>query len=238
MKRLALGFAWIALAACQSGGSAAPGDGAGATDPRFTLPADFSEGTTLDDLKTRYGPENVKLTTEPGYDGSPSPLVLLFPEDPTRRAEVRFHSDSEDPLGLLASITVTEPVSIWRGKHGVRIGMSLAELRAKNGRAFYFTGFDEAGRGQVRDAWDVGALDVVEGDRLYFGVDLRLRDGAPSGAYPSEGMWSTDDPLYPQLGELVEVSGFSAWSSLDDEWSRAPERCVSSSCASRLAAAR
>jgi hypothetical protein len=221
MKRLALGFALIALGACQSGGSAAPGEGSAATDPRFTLPADFSEQTTLDDLKARYGAENVKLTTEPGYDGSPSPLVILFPEDPTRRAEVRFHGDNEDPLSLLASITVTEPVSIWRGKHGVRIGMSLAELRAKNGRAFYFTGFDEAGRGQVRDYWDVGALDVVEGERLYFGVDLRVRDGAPSDAVPrSEGMTSSDNPRFPQLGELVDVSGFSAWSSLDDEWSQ------------------
>lgn len=220
MNRLVLGLGVIVLAACQHG-SGAPGAATAASDADFALPGSFSEQTTLADLESRYGAANVKLTSEPGYDGGERPLVLLFPDDPTRRAEVRFHES--DPLAILASITVTEPTSRWRGKHGVRIGSSLAELRAKNGRAFSLIGFDDAGRGQVRDWWDVGELDVTEGERLYFSVDLRLRDGAPPGAFPrSEGMTSSDDPLFPKLGEVAEVSAISAWSSLDDEWSRAP----------------
>ena len=220
MKRLVLGLAVIALSSCQHG-SGAPSGGAATADADLVLPGSFSEETTLADLESRFGTANVKQTSEPDYDGGERPLVLLFPDDPTRRAEVRFHY--ADPLHVLASITVTEPTSRWRGKQGVRVGSSLAELRARNGRAFSFVGFDEAGRGQVRDWWDVGALDVTEGERLYFAVDLRLRDGAPPGAFPrSEGMTSSDDPLYPRLGELVEVSAISVWSSLDDEWSRAP----------------
>lgn len=223
MNRFVLGIAALALAACQHG-SGAPGAAAtSASDADFVLPGSFSEETTLADLESRYGAANVKLTSEPGYDGGQQPLVLLFPDDPTRRAEVRFHGTGSDPLATLASITVTEPTSRWRGKHGVRVGSSLADVRAANGRAFYFVGFDAAGRAQVRDYWDVGALDVTEGERLYFAVDLRLRDGAPPGAFPrSEGMMSSDDPLFPKLGELAEVSAISAWSSLDDEWSRAP----------------
>jgi hypothetical protein len=218
MKRLGLALAVIALGACQHG-SGAPSGSAAASDADFVLPGSFSEGTTLADFEARYGAANVKTTSEPDGAGGTSTLILLFPDDPTRRAEVRFHYGALDQS--LASITVTEPTSRWRGKHGVRIGSSLAELREKNGRAFNFIGFDEAGRGQVRDWWDVGELDVTEGQRLYFGVDLRVRDGAPADAYPrSEGMTSSDDPLFPKLGELVEVSALTAWSSLDDEWSQ------------------
>jgi hypothetical protein len=219
MMRFTLALAAIALA-CQHGGTPAA-DTDEPADAAFVLPGDFSEGTTVADLLARFGAANVQLTEEPDGDGGVTPVVLLFPEDPTRRATVRYHYD--DPLQTLASITVTEPTSRWRGKHGVRIGMSLAELREKNGRAFSYMGFDAGGNGRVRDAWDVGALDVTEGERLYLGVDLRLRDPGFAGARPGEyDQVSSDDPSYAALGALVEVSAILAWSSLDDEWSRAP----------------
>ena len=106
----------------------------------------------------------------------------------------------------LANVVVVDAGSRWRGKHGVHIGMSLAELRARNGKAFWFTGFDADGRGSVRDTWDAGSLDVDIGE-MYFGVDLRVR-GATKGvlgkAVPSgDEPISSDDPRYPKLGELV-----------------------------------
>ena len=36
--------------------------------------------------------------------------------------------------------------SRWRGKGGVHVGMSFAELRERNGKAFGFTGFDHDGK--------------------------------------------------------------------------------------------
>lgn len=219
MRRIVLALAAIALA-CQHGGSPASRD-ADAVDPAFVLPGTFSEETTVADFETRFGAAHVQRGTEPDGAGGTARVLLLFPDDPARRATVRFHGG--DLSGRLASITVTEPASRWRGKHGVRVGTSLAELREKNGRAFYFTGFDAGGGGRVRDAWDVGALDVVEGERLYFGVDLRLRDPGSGVARPGEyEQVSSDDPAYAHLGALVEVSAIVAWSSLDDEWSRAP----------------
>lgn len=219
MRRFVLALAAITLA-CQHGGPSASG-GPDIIDPAFVLPGPFSEQTTVADLEARFGADHVQIATEPDGAGGTAQLVLLFPDDPTRRATVRFHGG--DLTGLLASITVTEPTSRWRGKHGVRVGMSFADLRQKNGRAFYFLGFDADGNGYVRDAWDVGALDVVEGERLYFGVDLRLQNPDSDVARPGEyGQTSSDDPAYAHLGTLVEVSAISAWSSLDDEWSRAP----------------
>lgn len=219
MRRFVLAIAAIALG-CQHGGPSATG-APGAADPAFVLPGDFSEVTTVADFEARFGTAHVQRGTEPDGAGGTAHLLVLFPDDPTRRATVRFHSG--DLSGRLASITVTEPTSRWRGKHGVRVGTSFAELREKNGRAFYFMGFDADGRSSVRDAWDVGALDVVEGERLYFGVDLRLRDPGSGVARPGQyEQASSDDPAYAHLGARVEVSAILAWSSLDDEWSRTP----------------
>jgi hypothetical protein len=200
--------------ACGRGGSAGPD----AIDPRFVLPGDYSERTTVVDLQRRFGAANVRVTTEPDGVGGNDSLLVLFPEDPTRRATVRFHSGGF--MGPLASITVTEPGSRWRGKHGVRVGMSLTALRATNGRPFHFYGLDSLGRGTVRDSWDVGALDVEEPDHLYLGVDLiwRARDATVVRPGESEAV-SIDDPAWAHIGELVEVSAILAWSSLDDEWS-------------------
>ncbi len=205
-------LALVALVAC--GGAASEGP----ADADLVLPGAFSEETTVEDLKTRYGAENVVVGDL--LDGEKG--LILFPNDPTLRAYVRFYD--EDPMGHLASITVVDKESRWRGKDGVRIGMSLGEVVQKNANRFLFVGFDENHEAQVRDYWDAGKLDVQEGERLYFGIDLRLRapiEKIPAADYPhGGGQFSTDDPEYPKLGEIAEVSAMSAWSSLDDEWSR------------------
>lgn len=54
-----------------------------------------------------------------------------------------------------------------------------------------------------------------------FSVELGLRNGGedtPEGAYPHDETIGSDDPRYPQLGELVEVRGIEATTGLDDEW--------------------
>jgi hypothetical protein len=197
-------------------------------DGAFVLPGDFSQGTSVTDLETRFGKANVKIVEVP-VDGGVSRSVELFPDDPLRRAYVVFY----DELALegVASISVRDPGSIWRGKHGAHVGMSFADLRRINGKPFYFSGFDSEHRGWVHDTWSpalddddgrLGALDVDEGEHMYFNVDLGLRNGAegiPAGAYPVDDFSiSSDDPRYPRLDELVEVTAIGASTSLDDEW--------------------
>lgn len=202
---------------------------AGSRSEALILPGTLSEKTTVGDLQTRFGKSNVKITDVPDGYGSTFPGVVLFPDDPTRRAYVGFHDD--EALSGLASISVRDAGSRWRGKHGIHIGMSFADLRRLNGKAFGFTGFDTNHRGMVNDQWSIalddqddrlGALDVQEGESLYFGVELGLRgpvEGIPGVAYPrGDDLISSDDPRYPKLGEIAEVSEIRAWSSLDDEW--------------------
>ncbi len=190
-------------------------------DALFVLPGDFlSERTTVAELQARFGADNVRLAID-GQAGAAD--ATLYPDDPTRRAYLTFHDN-----GGIAHVLVDDRDTRWRGKHGVRIGMSLAELRQANGKAFYYTGFDAQGRGYVSDQWSpalddddatLGALDVGENEWMYFGVVLGLRAGAtPPTAWPHDEPVSSDDPRYPRLGTLVEVTALEARTSLDDEW--------------------
>jgi hypothetical protein len=197
-------------------------------DSSFVLPGTFSQRTTLADFEKLFGKANVRIIEEPGDNNTRMLSLVLFPDDPTRRAFVGFH-DSEK-LTDLASISVQDAESRWRGKRGVRVGMSFAELRKLNGKPFYFSGFDNQHRGWVRDQWSpalddkddrLGTLDVAEDEHMYFGVNLGLRGQAkdiPATAYPVDDSISSDDPRYPRLGELVVVTAINASTSLDDEW--------------------
>lgn len=198
---------------------------ADADDP-FVLPGRYSEATTVAELQALFGAGNVRIVEAAGADGGRS--VVLFADDPTRRAYVEFHDDAT--LEGVRSIAVRDAGSRWRGKGGVHVGMGFAALRAANGKAFGFAGFDAQGRGAAHDQWSIvlddddatlGRLDVSEGEQMYFNVELALREGgagiAPD-AVPRDTYATSDDAAFPRLGELVVVSGFGASTSLDDEW--------------------
>lgn len=226
MMRFALMIGLCLLCACRSHRPQSVDDLP--ADAAFVPPGTFSQHTTVADLDARFGKANVKIVSVPDGDGT-SRSVVLFLDDPTRRAQVSFHDAAA--LSDLASISVRDAGSRWRGKHGVHIGMSFAELRRLNGKRFFFAGFDRQHRGLAHDQWSpalddddgkLGAFDVGEDEHTYFGVELGLRGqikDIPVDAYPHEdASVSSDDPRYPRLGELVEVTGMNATTSLDDEW--------------------
>lgn len=116
-----------------------------ATVQEWVLPGTFTQGTSLaPNLETRFGADNVRRV-KPDADTYASEAIL-FPDDPTRRAHVSFH-DCEQ-LDQLRSIEIRDRASRWRGKHGVHVGMPFEELRARNGKAFGFSGFDRDGIGR------------------------------------------------------------------------------------------
>lgn len=215
------------LGGCQTGRPQTAGSSA--VDPNFVLPGTFSEATTVADLEARFGRANVKIVSQSIGDGGAGSSVVLFPDDPTRRAHVSFH-DAEALEGL-ARISVRDRGSLWRGKRGVYIGMSFGDLVKANGKSFGYWGFDSEYRGWAHDQWSIdddtpggqlGLLDVEEGENMYFGVEFGLRGRAtdvPRDEYPhDEVSISSSDPRFPRLRALVEVTGFDATTSLDDEW--------------------
>ena len=56
---------------------------------------------------------------------------------------------------------------------------------------------------------------------MYFDVMLGVRADVPAsarGSVPRDEYIASDDPRIPQLAPLLEVVGFGASTSLDDEW--------------------
>jgi hypothetical protein len=220
MQRASLLPIAILLLACGHSAPPAEAPPTAAGESQLVLPGTFSEQTTLADLQSRFGAENVRVEEVSDGPDSTSVVALLYPDDPTRRATVRFWDG--ETMQHLASVTVTDPESTWRGKLGIRIGTTFAELRALNGTEFFYSGFADDGSGSLRDGWNAGALDVAEEDSLYFGVELSLRppSGVELGTVAPNGelSLSSDDPRFPRVGELAVVRALTAWSSLDDEW--------------------
>lgn len=221
----------LALASCMPGETSAPASApkeprapaaATAADAFLRLPGDYAEHTTVADLEARFGKANVRRET------APDPRLVLFPDDPSRRAYVTFHQ--QETFEQLASISVTDVGSRWRGKHGVRLGMTLAELQALNRKPFLLFVQNAAQHSRVHDGWSpalddddgtLGAFDVEEGERLYFDVQLGPADPAAIQAIaglPNDEQVSSDDPRYQLLREVIVITGIGASSSLDDEW--------------------
>ena len=138
----------------------------------WQLPGTFSQGTSLADLQARFGTDNLRKVM-PAADAYHCE-VILFPDDPACRAHAFFY-DCEK-LDQLRSIEVRDRVSRWRGKGGVHVGMSFAELRERNGKPFGFSGFDQDGTGTAHDQWspaigDDATLGKLEKDDLQAGWD-------------------------------------------------------------------
>lgn len=191
----------------------------------WRLPGTFTQGTSLAELEARFGADNLRKVA-PAADAY-NCEVILFPDDPARRAHAFFY-DCEK-FDQLRSIEVRDRGSRWLGKGGVHVGMSFADLRGRNGKPFGFSGFDQDGIGAVHDQWSpaigddatLGKLDVGDGDRMYFDVKLGLRANVPASAkdtLPRDSYFPSDDPRIPQLAPLLEVVGFGGSTSLDDEW--------------------
>lgn len=172
----------------------------------WTLPGDFSPDTTLPDLQRRFGTGNVKVEEIPGAEGESFRGVVLFPDDPRRRATVYFQ-DEKNLLGL-AMVSIDEDQSQWKLASGVGIGMSLSELRRINGKPFTFSGFDWDYGGTIID-WHGGKLAPANDEAVSARIQLRMPQGdVGDKAYPQgDSRFSSDDPRWKDLG--ITVGGFS-----------------------------
>lgn len=184
-------------------------DPGSATDP-FVLPGPLSPSTDPAGLRRIYGADNVREGDVPGAEGEVLHGVILFPQDPARRAYVYFQD--EDTLTGVSMIQVMDAESRWKLDTGVHIGMPLPQLVALNGKPIKFLGFDWDYGGYITD-WHGGKLASKEDDAIRRGIRLDIREspnGHPRDAYPSgEGEFASDDRHYPKLGDVVVVGELS-----------------------------
>ena len=76
------------------------------SDAYLVLPGDYAQSTTVAELEARFGKSNVRQQT------TPEPRLVLYPDDPTRRAYLAFHEP--EAFEELALISVVDAGSRWR----------------------------------------------------------------------------------------------------------------------------
>lgn len=189
-----------AIGSASLGTDATPAD---AADPaNWRLPGQLSAATTEAWLRQRFGDGNVRVADVPGGEGETSRGILLFPDDPSRRAYLYFQ-DAQQLRGL-SLVRVMDPGSRWRLDSGIGIGTPLSTLVAMNGKPIRFSGFDWDYGGAISD-WNGGRLEPAGDDPQRPLVRLTHGD-APPRSYPmGDAVFSSDDPRYPRLGDVVSV---------------------------------
>ena len=168
----------------------------------YLIPGDFSRGTDRTMLEQRFGAANVRVGEVPGAEGETFRGIVLFPDDPARRAYLYF--DDEQALRGLETLRVFDLPSRWHLDNGVRIGMPLAELVQLNGQPVEFTGFDWDYGGAISN-WHGGRLQPAQDAPVARAIRLGHED-AGDDAYPmGDATFSSDDPRYPELGQIARV---------------------------------
>jgi hypothetical protein len=172
------------------------------TPAALVLPGDFAPDTTLEQLQQRFGAASAQARQIAGTEGESFRGVVLFPDDPSRRATLYFQDEKN--LRGLSMVSVDETSSQWKLASGAGIGTSLAELRKINGRPFTFSGFDWDYGGTITD-WRGGKLQPASDNAVFVRLQLRTPEGGSSDKdYPvGDSNFSSDDPRWADLGLVV-----------------------------------
>ena len=171
----------------------------------YLLPGFFHAKVTLENLRRRFGAKNVRIEKVNGAEGEQFDGIVLFGNDPQRRAEI-FFADDANQRGI-GSIRVIGDKSRWHFDNGLRIGVTLAELAAKNGAPISYTGLDWDYGGAITD-WHGGRLEAMTKDSPPKSVGLRHAENA-SGIPLGEGTYRSDDKKYAKALSALYVGTLS-----------------------------
>lgn len=171
-------------------------------DATYLLPGAFRPDTSLDDLRRRFGANNVKLDDIAGAEGATFRGLVLFADDPQRRAEI-FPRDDATQRGV-AAIRVSGKKSRWHADNGLHPGMTLAELVAGNGKPLTFSGLGWDYGGNVLD-WHGGRYERRKNDPVHRAVTLSYEGDVGDSVPLGDSEFRSDDSKYPQQGKLLFV---------------------------------
>ena len=185
-----------------------------AANATYVLPGAFAADTDLEQLAHRFGKDNVRIGEVPGAEGQRVDGVVLFPDDPARRAYLYFE-DAQRNAGL-SLVRVLDDGSRWRLDNGIGIGTPLSQLVAMNGKPIRFYGLDWDYGGTITD-WNGGRLDP-RNDPVRRNLALDARADIGERAYPAgDGEFASDDPKYPDLGSDLVVGEISVSFPAEDD---------------------
>lgn len=220
----ALSIAGLALAGCRASDAPAPAAASVATTatpaaaaagapataadvaavpqaPRFVLPGDITTQTTVADLRARFGAANVVAGEIPGAEGETSQGVILYPDDPARRAYVSLDGQR------VTDVRVWDRPSQWAFDDGIGIGTPLSTLVERNGKPIRFYGLDWDYGGTISD-WNGGTLDprASSPPGPWRSIRLGAREDIGQRRYPmGDGEFDSTDKAFPNVGQDLVV---------------------------------
>ncbi|MCG7393892.1 hypothetical protein MHY87_13355 [Microvirga sp. ACRRW] len=136
----------------------------------------FAKDTSHKRLVEAFGPSNVTLESIYGAEGIEMKASVIFPADHERRVEVMWWDEESRSRPSFIQVAGTG----WTGTQGVRVGMSLSEVEAINGKPFSLYGFSWDYGGTAVD-WKKGRLAEALGGctlRVVFAPDENTSEAA------------------------------------------------------------
>ena len=172
----------------------------------YVLPGVFAPDMDVERLVRRFGKDNVRIGEVPGAEGERVDGVVLFPDDPTRRAYLYFE-DAQRNAGL-GLVRVFDQGSRWRLNNGIGLGTPLSDILRRNGRPIRFFGLDWDYGGNITD-WGGGRLDPKD-DPVRRGMTLSARADIGERPYPTgDAEFRSDDAKFPDIGSDLVVDEIS-----------------------------
>jgi hypothetical protein len=142
-------------------------------------------------LAMTYDTKNVEFSEVDAGAGK-TMASIIYPKEPKHRLEIWWSNVDKRKDTYLIAIN---SASTWTGPHGLRLGLSLADLEKLNRKPFKLRGFDKDKVAAVTD-WDGGTFAALPGG-CKAGVLLRAEAKAAIeviAALPGDHEFSSTDP--------------------------------------------
>lgn len=131
----------------------------------------FDKDTTEAQLIETFGKENVEYKTVPGAEGMETNATVVYPNDPARMLTIYWWD--EDKRARPAAVTIQADFAAdpdgndpwktdvqWQTAEGLKIGSTLEDVQAANGKPFVLSGFGWD-YGGFAIGWEGGKLDAA-----------------------------------------------------------------------------
>jgi hypothetical protein len=119
----------------------------------------FARESSHSKVAATFGAAKVAIQEIEGAEGIKILGTVVYPNDPRRRLEILWID--KDMRRRPGAIWISHE-SQWTGWRGVRIGMTLEDVEALNGKPFRLRNFDQEYGGIVTD-WRGGAMEHIPG---------------------------------------------------------------------------
>lgn len=209
--------ALVAAATSMAGEEVKPAPASTAEIKTLACDVPFGKDATEESLKQAFGGDNVVYKSVPGAEGTESNASVIFPNDPARMVTVFWWDEEKRARPSTVQVQANwesagdgedaDPWKtdvLWQTPQGIRIGSTIEEVEAANGKPFEIAGFGWDYGGFAVN-WNGGALQTPEG---VCGFSIRFSPSAPTpeGATGDTQLPSNNPDMRASKARVTEIS--------------------------------